>query len=150
LPPPPRPRAPWRGEARFILCRLGSNRGVPTTQCSPPDPEGKPAKCQMICPQKMLDYHMSAVSGMWRRRSSSTSPWSRRRASAAQWKILGPEWLKQLCRMKISEASSFALPRTGINWQRRTHAGCGVVCTGGVFSHGGPCWGRQTGKPIAA
>jgi hypothetical protein len=26
-------------------------------------------------------------------------------------KILGPEWLKQLCRMKISEASSFALPR---------------------------------------
>ena len=35
----------------------------------------------------------------------------RRRASASQWKDTRAESLKQLCRMKISEASSFALPR---------------------------------------
>ena len=33
-------------------------------------------------------------------------------------KILGPEWLKQLCRMKISEASSFALPRDIVKRER--------------------------------
>src|SRR3981189_3213891 len=30
-------------------------RGVPTTQCSPPDPEGKPAMYKWLSPQKTLD-----------------------------------------------------------------------------------------------
>ena len=66
-----------------------------------------------LSPQKMLDYHivrhfgdvaeaerqlyLAVVRGDVRARLNG--------------KILGSEWLKQLCRMKISEASSFALPR---------------------------------------
>ena len=64
-------------------------------------------------PQKMLDYHIV-------RRFGDVAEAERQLYLAVvrgdararlNGKILGPEWLKQLCRMKISEASSFALPR---------------------------------------
>ena len=57
-----------------------------------------------LSPQKMLDYHIV-------RRFGDVAEAERQLYLAvvrgdvrgAQWKILGPEWLKQLCRMKISE-----------------------------------------------
>ena len=66
-----------------------------------------------LSPQKMLDYHIV-------RRFGDVAEAERQLYLAVvrgdvrarlNGKILGPEWLKQLCRMKISEASSFALPR---------------------------------------
>src|SRR3954447_19534285 len=115
-PPPPRPRASPRRSGGFggsLSAAWRSNRGVPTTQCSPPDPEGKPAMSKWLSPQKMLDYHIV-------RRFGDVAEAERQLYLAVvrgdvrarlNGKILGPEWLKQLCRMKISEASSFALPR---------------------------------------
>ena len=75
-----------------------------------------------LSPQKMLDYHIV-------RRFGDVAEAERQLYLAVvrgdvrarlNGKILGPEWLKQLCRMKISEASSFTLPRES-NWQRKTH-----------------------------
>jgi hypothetical protein len=96
-----------------ILAAWRSNRGVPTTQCSPPDPEGKTGDVQMVVPSENArlshrppfrgcgggerQLYLAVVRGDVRARLNG--------------KILGPEWLKQLCRMKISEVSSFALPR---------------------------------------
>jgi hypothetical protein len=66
-----------------------------------------------LSPQKMLDYHIV-------RRFGDVAEAERQLYLAVvrgdvrarlNGKTLGPEWLKQLCRMKISEASSFALPR---------------------------------------
>ncbi|MGB8617147.1 MAG: hypothetical protein WCD65_06410 [Pseudolabrys sp.] len=66
-----------------------------------------------LSPQKMLDYHIV-------RRFGDVAEAERQLYLAVvrgdvrarlNGKILGPEWLKQLCRMKISEASSFTLPR---------------------------------------
>ena len=77
-----------------------------------------------LSPQKMLDYHIV-------RRFGDVAEAERQLYLAVvrgdvrarlNGKILGPEWLKQLCRMKISEASSFALPRD-IELAARTHRG---------------------------
>jgi hypothetical protein len=66
-----------------------------------------------LSPRKMLDYHVV-------RRFEDVAEAERQLYLAVvrgdvrarlNGKVLGPEWLKQLCRMKISEASSFALPR---------------------------------------
>ena len=66
-----------------------------------------------LSPQKMLDYHIV-------RRFGDVAEAERQLYLAVvrgdvrarlNGKTLGPEWLKQLCRMKISEASSFVLPR---------------------------------------
>src|SRR6476646_8351456 len=106
-PSPPRPRAsPWRGGGfgGSLSAAYRSNRGVPKTQCSPPDPEGKPAMSKWLSPQKMLDYHIV-------RRFGDVAEAERQLYLAVvrgdvrarlNGKILGPEWLKQLCRMKIS------------------------------------------------
>jgi hypothetical protein len=73
----------------------------------------KPAMSKWLSPQKMLDYHIV-------RRFGDVAEAERQLYLAVvrgdvrarlNGKILGPEWLKQLCRMKISEVSSFALPR---------------------------------------
>ena len=91
-----------------------------------------------LSPQKCSTITLSAVSGMWRRRSGTYLAVVRGDVRARlNGKILGPEWLKQLCRMKISEASSFALPRD-IELERGS---CGLereLYTGEVsVSHGG-------------
>ena len=104
---------PWRGGGfwRFTLCRLAFQSGRSDDSIS--DPEGKPAMSKWLSPQKMLDYHIV-------RRFGDVAEAERQLYLAVvrgdvrarlNGKILGPEWLKQLCRMKISEASSFALPR---------------------------------------
>jgi hypothetical protein len=65
-----------------------------------------------LSPRKMLDYHVV-------RRFEDVAEAERQLYLAVvrgdvrarlNGKVLGPEWLKQLCRMKISDASSFALP----------------------------------------
>ena len=93
-----------------------------------------------LSPQKMLDYHIV-------RRFGDVAEAERQLYLAVvrgdvrarlNGKILGPEWLKQLCRMKISEACSRC--RAISNWQRRTHRGFSQSRTGEVsVSHGGPC-----------
>jgi len=98
---------PGRGSVR------PRNRRCGPPASSPPDPEGKPAMSKWLSPQKMLEYHIV-------RRFGDVAEAERQLYLAVvrgdvrarlNGKILGPEWLKQLCRMKISEASSFALPR---------------------------------------
>ena len=95
------------------LTRLTVPIGASMTQRSSHDLEGKPAMSKWLSPQKMLDYHIV-------RRFEDVAEAERQLYLAVvrgdvrarlNGKILGPEWLKQLCRMKISEASSFALPR---------------------------------------
>ena len=65
-----------------------------------------------LSPRKVLDYHVV-------RRLEDVAEAERQLYLAVvrgdvrvrlNGKVLGPEWLKQLCRMKISGTSPFALP----------------------------------------
>ena len=61
-----------------------------------------------LSPQKMLDYHIVRRFGdVAEAERQFYLAWSAATCERGSMeRLLGPEWLKQLCRMKISEAGS--------------------------------------------